>query len=457
MKSWVWVVVSLLGFSVMLAAYVLRERVDDEAPWASGSIVIGPEASQEDTARVGAIPARVRLLSSNEIAEILLFATGDMAPGKALGVKAHVRTMLIELPLSKVGIGFASLQSGRLPEAGRKEVLAGAGIDPRDTLIVGAQSLKVVGFLKPSLALFANAFLIPAAEPTSGLFSSEVPSVHHAWLVPVAAPGLRDADIRKPLEAVFPPEKYTWVAPRDGLDTVAFHRYLSGLALFLLGGAGACITFFRWLSGKIASPALAAPLLEMKARPRLVWGVHLVYFGLVIAGALLVSSQPDLQTVLLGKVREALTTKNNPLGVASEAYGSGNILRAAVVTLLINFLLGSLAFITLPSVLLPGIGVLLAGLRGIAWGLILAPATVTLALAMLPHSMTMLLEGEGYILATIFGLLIPIHIVRRSLGGTPLTRFGRALLLNLKAQFWIAVVLAVAGLYEATEVILMNR
>jgi hypothetical protein len=47
--------------------------------------------------------------------------------------------------------------------------------------------------------------------------------------------------------------------------------------------------------------------------------------------------------------------------------------------------------------------------------------------------------------------------VKRSLGGNPITRFGGAVVLNLKAQFWIAVVLAVAGIYEATEVIWMNR
>jgi hypothetical protein len=29
--------------------------------------------------------------------------------------------------------------------------------------------------------------------------------------------------------------------------------------------------------------------------------------------------------------------------------------------------------------------------------------------------------------------------------------------LNFKARFWIAMVLAVAAIYEATEVILMNR
>ena len=95
------------------------------------------------------------------VAELLLFATGDLAPDKALGVKGQVRVKLIELPLAIAGIGAAGLQSGRLPEAGRNEVLAGAKIEPRDTLIVGGQSLKVVGVLKPDLALFANSFLVP--------------------------------------------------------------------------------------------------------------------------------------------------------------------------------------------------------------------------------------------------------------------------------------------------------
>ena len=93
----------------------------------------------------GAIPARLRLLSSSEIAELLLFAMGDLAPDKALGVKGQVRIKLIELPLAIAGIGAAELQSGRLPEAGRNEILAGAKIEPRETLIVGGQSLKVVG------------------------------------------------------------------------------------------------------------------------------------------------------------------------------------------------------------------------------------------------------------------------------------------------------------------------
>jgi hypothetical protein len=461
MKAWVWVIVASVGFAVMVAAYATRARVDSGTPWSSGLIVMSREASAEKIVRAGAIPARLRLLSSSDVAEMLLFATGDLVPDKALGVKGQVRVKLIGLPLAMVGIGADWLASGRLPESGRNEVLAGAKIEPSETLLVGGETLKVVGTLKPGVAVFATSYLIPVdANPTDAikkLFPAEVPTVHNAWLVPNSAEQLRDPKVRNALEEIFPQKRFAWVTPHDRLEPRAFYFYLSGLAIFLLGGSGALIGLFRWLAGKIATPFLSAPLLEMKARPRLVWSVHLLYFGLVIGFSLLTYEIGDIQTVLLGKVREALATKSNPLGIAAQAYLSGNIALAAGVTFAVNFLLGSLAVITLPSVLVPGVGAFVAGIRAAAWGLILAPATQTLAYGMLPHSGTMLLEGEGYILATIFGLLIPIHIVKRSLGGNIFTRVGRVVMLNLKANVWIALVLAVAAIYEATEVILMNR
>jgi hypothetical protein len=481
MKAWVWVLVAAAGFTVMLLAYATREPIDSQERWATGLIVISPEVLAEKI-WLG-IPARLRLLSSSDSAELLLFATGDSAPDKALKVKGQVRVKLIELPLGIAGIRAAALQSGRLPEPGRDEVLAGARIEPRETLLVGGRSLKVVGVLKPDVALFANSYLVPSVSTDANnmLFPAAVPSVFHARLVHARAEQLRNDKFRKRMEEVFPPAKCAWVTADDRLERPAFHLYLSGLAVFLLGGSGALIAMFNWLAGKVSSPVVAvsqgteapapsdvntgkvalpfyaAPLLEMKARRRLVWGVHLFYFGLVIAGSLLVYELPGAQVVLLGKVGDAIATRNNPLGFAGEAYRSGFIPLAAAVTFVINFLLGSLAVITVPSIVLPGSGVFMACLRAAAWGMILAPATHSLAYAMLPHSVTMLLEGEGYILATIFGLLVPIHIVKSSLGGNPLTRFGRAVILNRKANFWIALVLAVAAVYEATEVILMNR
>ena len=105
MKAWVWVIIASVGLAVMLAAYASRERIDSKAPWASGLIIISPEATAEKNWHAAAIPARLRLLSSSDVAEMLLFATGDLVPDKALGVKGQVRVKLIELPLATAGIG----------------------------------------------------------------------------------------------------------------------------------------------------------------------------------------------------------------------------------------------------------------------------------------------------------------------------------------------------------------
>ena len=164
---------------------------------------------------------------------------------------------------------------------------SGAAIYLSETLIVGQESLKVVGVLKPDVELLASSFVIPPGEPTGKLFPATVPTVLHAWLV--AARPNRSVTPRSGSRSRrrFPPQRYAWVSVDERLDPRSYYLYLSGLAIFLLGGSGSLIAGFRWLAGKITSPFLAVPLLEMKARPRLVWSMHLVYFGLVIAGSLL--------------------------------------------------------------------------------------------------------------------------------------------------------------------------
>ena len=95
---------------------------------------------------------------------------------------------------------------------------------------------------------------------------------------------------------------------------------------------------------------------------------------------------------------------------------------------------------------------------------------------MIAHSGTLLLEGEGYILATFFALLIPIYMVGSSdplhkaavaeygelepeapaeQASTAWSRFKHAVVLNLKANVLVAIVLAFAACYEAFEVITM--
>ena len=387
--------------------------------------------------------------------EIILRAVSKVVPGGATALQAQLQPKLILLPTTAAGIGADSLQSGRLPGTDGDEILAGSDTRRHARLTIGSRALKVVGVLKHDVALFADCYLIPPSASASELFPTGDPSVQHATLVRLTPEQSRDRQVLQQLEKAYPSPKFARVMPAGRLGRGVYYLYLAGQAILLVCGSGALIGLYRWLADRVRFHWLAAPLREMQRRPRLVWAVHLTYFGLVMLGAILVYELPDVQAILMSTVRAQIVGSGSPLSVAGRAYGSGNIPRAAAATFLVNFPLGSIAVITLPSVVLPGVGVAMAALRAITWGLLLGPTTVLMAFAMLPHSWTMLLEGEGYILATLFGLLIPVHLVQSSLGGTALGRFGRVLLLNIQANAWVALVLAVAACYEAIEVIWM--
>ena len=458
MKVFAWTAVAAMGFGVMLLAYSTQHRPESQTPWEHGVIVIGPEdhKATEKLPADKAIPTHVRLLPADDRAEAMLKSLNMALPSAAFRLQCQLRPRLIVLQLLDADIGAASLQSGRLPEADRDEVLAGPGAPPRDQLKVDDRVLKVVGVLKPSFATFAESYLVRLSVPAMNLFPPGDSSVHHAILLGLTREEFRNrTDSRTRtgdslsageicLRDATGPSRSSDLLPVPGRS-----GHPAGWRLRRLIG------FYRWLAGRVRPSWLAAPFQEIARRPGLVWGVHLVYFGLVMVGSLLIYELPDVQDVLVSVIRAQLSGSKGPLGVAGQAYGSGNIFYAAAVTFVINFFLGTIAMISLPSLIVPGIGLIVALVRPFSWGMILSPTSVQGAGDMLPHSWTMLLEGEGYILAAFFALLIPIYLFQSSLGGTALSRFGRAVLLNIQASVLVALVLAVAACYEATEVIQM--
>jgi len=124
--------------------------------------------------------------------------------------------------------------------------------------------------------------------------------------------------------------------------------------------------------------------------------LNLFYYGLVAVSMIYVSFYPEIQEALLGEVRADFPTLF-PLVV--EAYRSGNLPLAAALTFSFNLVLGSFVYITLPSLIIPFNGVVTGGIRAVGWGLFLAPISPELARAMIPHSLTLILEGQGYVLA----------------------------------------------------------
>ncbi|MGQ9553027.1 MAG: stage II sporulation protein M [Anaerolineae bacterium] len=180
--------------------------------------------------------------------------------------------------------------------------------------------------------------------------------------------------------------------------------------------------------------------------------INIVYYGLVILAMIFVATQPELQRSLTEVVATSFTS--GPLETVGAAYGSGNVALAATITFVVNFFLGAFLYITLPSLLIPFAGLCTGVIRAVLWGLLLSPAMPELRLAMIPHSLTVLLEGQAYVLAMLGSYLLWSTALRRGEGsGNFLSRYRVGLSKNVRLYLLIAIVLAVAALYEALEVI----
>ncbi len=479
MRTWAWAVSAVLGLALIVLSYERLLRTDPEAPWASGILCIGQGGAAIQVDVGTRVSTRLRYLPGSASAQALLKALGGAAAGMRAVLEARLRPKLIELPIDAMSLLAGTLREGRLPAPGKDEVLSGSQAPPEDHLSVADRTLKVVGVLQPSVGAFADSYLVPKHGNSDVLFPKGDSAVQPVEVIDLRATDFGDRNIRGRVTEAFPRESFTLLVPEVISGPGAFALYLGGQALFLLGGTGLLIGLYRWLSGRAKRGVLAAPLQELALRPRLVWGVHLVYFGLYVLGAVLIRQSPTIYTLLMTAIQSELSSEGKGvLAVAARAYGSGNISYAAAVTFTINFLLGSLAVITLPSMIIPGSGALVAAFRATIWGLMLGPSRVNMAYAMMAHTGTLLLEGEGYILATFFALLIPIYLFGSSAplqtaavadpresesepaaseekASTAWSRFKHAVVLNLKANVLVAIVLVVAACYEAFEVISM--
>jgi len=456
MKFFAWLIVAAIGTGITIWAYESGRPAGGSTPISSGMIVVARTSSQrfDEPIPFPATKARVLQLPVSGISAMLAMSSGASAEaGRRL--RFQLSEKLIQVSLREAGITESSLAWGKLPRMGRNEVLAGQQAAHQDQCEVSETVYTVTGGLPREAGLFARSYVLPESDRTGEHGDEGDASFRPGVLIPLSSDQLTNRKIEEQLKERYPPDKFDSVACLPSTAPRTFYASLFGEGLLLLGGSGAFIALYAAASSRVRWALVRDPLLTIATHRRMIWGVHLVYFGIYLLAAGLVFGTPDLWIAIQVIVRGALGGGDRTLEYAGKAYLTGNIAWAALVTFVINFFLGSLVFITLPSCIIPASGTLVAAYRAILWGLLLAPATLLQAHLMLPHSGTLLLEGEGYILATFFGLMMAASVFRSDPASSFLQRYGRGLLLNIKGSMLVAMVLAVAAIYEAVEVILM--
>jgi hypothetical protein len=185
--------------------------------------------------------------------------------------------------------------------------------------------------------------------------------------------------------------------------------------------------------------------------------INIAYYGLVVICMVYVAFNQELQTRLINAVGEGFMT--GPLSIVGQAYANAEVFKAILATFFVNLFIGSFVTVTLPSLVIPFSGFLIGIYRAVLWGLLLSPAHPDMRLIMIPHSLTLIIEGQAYILALLAAyiqgraFLLPqtVGLESRAKGYVEgLKRTGKIYLL-------IILTLAVAAVYEVLEVVIMVK
>ena len=182
--------------------------------------------------------------------------------------------------------------------------------------------------------------------------------------------------------------------------------------------------------------------------------LNLVYYGLMVAAMVYVAFDPALQRTLLDEVGKAFGT--GPLEVLVAAYTGGQVLLAAALTFAVNLVLGSLLYITLPSLIIPFSGLLVGVYRALLWGLLFSP-TAVLGAGIVFLWPTIILEGQAYVLAMLAAYVQGVAFLRPRTVGAKTRRQGywEGVKRSVRIYLLVAITLFVAAIYEAVSVILL--
>jgi hypothetical protein len=184
--------------------------------------------------------------------------------------------------------------------------------------------------------------------------------------------------------------------------------------------------------------------------------LNAVYYALIGVGMLIAVADPQLNEALLQGVQEAFSS--GLLGEVANAYIGRKIVLAAILTFVENLTLGSFVSITLPSMVIPFCGLLVGCYRALIWGIMFAPITPEFEPFFWPHMVCLVLEGQAYVL-----VMLAAYIQGRTFLSPRLTDaqnrwqgYRAGLRFSGKIYMLVVIVLGIAAVYEALEIILIS-
>jgi hypothetical protein len=333
-----------------------------------------------------------------------------------------------------------------LPTPGQPEVLAGE-LAPRETFSLDGRAFTVVGRLHRSVSVFGFAYVMPNDADLERPFTN-ANGATTGWVDPCGLERLRRQEVSA--EAL---RDVTVVTGMTRAHPGVIMGTMLGLALVVVGGVLLELRILQRLAGRglgILTPALNA----ITGRPRLLALVHGILYGTLFAFMALGALNPVANMRFVDYLTVAFT--EGELSYIGAAYESGSVPLAALATFAHNYLVATVLFTVIPSLIIPFAGLVKNLVTFAAVGFLAAPVWSESIGRLTYHSVTMALELEAYVIASFLVTLLPVCAFEGLWDGAVWGRTKGALAALGAGTILAGVMLAAAALYEAATLILLG-
>ncbi|MBN2310955.1 MAG: stage II sporulation protein M [Candidatus Hydrogenedentes bacterium] len=432
----------LLGIGLILIAGAFERRAQSSQVWKDALVATEGEPPWD-----GALPIRVRPLPDTNLPdqaalrdELGAVPGGDEAIAM-FGLDSVEPVVAVDLPDETWA---ALVESGRAPEPGAPEALAGA-LARLDAFEMDGVEFRVVGRLQRGTGGLAFAFLVREGAGTERHFTEQAGATS-GWLDPE---GVVHAQ-------AISPEDAPQIGSCNGLAPTGRHVVVTACVGFMLalvfGAVGQVALLRRWAK----RPSPFRPILAMlDAHPRTLWAIHGLHYGVFGVFMALAVACPRANMRLLMWVTDIFTTGN--LSAIGSAYLAQNVPNAAWQTFLNNYVRQTLLLSIAPSVFLPVLGSCFALVKTLLSfslvGFVMAPIWVGMVEVFAYHAVTGILELEAYVLVSFMIVVLPVRLFQALGKEDVLQELAGIARMIASGTVLAGIMLAVAAAYEAMTLV----
>jgi len=452
-----------LGIVILLAGAGIEARIVAHQPWAEGLFV--PE---DVPPPAGAVPVMVRRAPPENFPSLASWIEGAYGvPADDPDYRQLVESIreneaktefILFIPTGAVDLQTI-LASGRLPEPGHAEVLAGP-LARSESFTMDGTRFQAVGRINPYAGPFLFAYLLPEHDAFRLLFTPESGATQ-GWLHPEGSAAVQAASATPPANEADETASDSQANPAplesaSGIGLIGTPLRLLGIIGLACAAAGGMLLVTQiWWTLHQRGIHGGTPLLdEIVLRPRFWFGLHAALYA-VFFGAMLAGMGTPLWNMTLTSLVADIFAKGE-LSYIGEAYSSASVVRAALATFHHNYITATLMFTLLVSIVIPGIGVLKTAASFAFIGFLMAPLWTSTMNGYSYHCITMALEFEAYILACFAVCVYLVYCYRGLAAGSLLGPFRRGISCMAGAALWSGLLLACAAAYEAATLILLR-